>query len=98
MRARQNMDTRGRQPVPSSNVPLRPARSSGFGGGLSVSCTALDDHLACLRRRSYAGKPSTRQYAGSAAAFRQRFVDIQVNAVIYTVFQKKHVTTFSMIN
>jgi len=69
-----------------SSVPLRPGGLRCGFGGLSVSCTALDDHLACLRRRSYAGKPSVPQYGVTAAAFKQRFVDIQVQFNIVTFF------------
>ena len=79
LRARDNVLS---QTVYTDNSEVRTLRRrcrSGAFGSLSVSCTALDDHLACLRRRSYAGKPSTRQYGGTAAAFKQRFVDIQVH-------------------
>jgi len=80
-RARTNVEARCHQPVCSSNVLPRQGRVGGFAG-LSVSCTALDDHIACLRRRSYAGTPSIPQYGVTAAAFKQRFVDIHVSDVI----------------
>ena len=78
VRARTNVEARCRRPVYSGNVLLGQGRG-GVSGGLSVSCTALNDHIACLRRRSYAGKPSVPQYGVTAAAFKQRFVDIQVS-------------------
>ena len=93
MRLRTNLESRCCRPpaVNTSNVILRQHRAgsvsgsagvpSGFGG-LSMSCTALNDHIACLRRRSYAGKPSIPQYSGTAAAFKQRFVDIQVHSYV----------------
>ena len=79
-----------------SSVPLRPARAGRFAG-LSVSCTALDDHLACLRRRSYAGKPSTPQYGITAAAFKQRFVDIQVVNSVTCVISRALIAEFYIL-
>jgi len=78
VRARSIALSRQRQSEYTESVLLRHGRHLGGFAAVSGSCVDLDDHLACLRRRSYAGKPSTPQYSSTAAAFKQRFVDIQV--------------------
>jgi hypothetical protein len=63
-------------------VVLRHGTRVKFESPLSASCGSLSDHLACLRRRSYAGKPSTPL---APTSFKRRDVDIQVRILIILI-------------
>ena len=64
--------------VCGQRVVLRPGSRAAakFESPFSGSCSSLDERLACLRRRSYAGKPSN-----PVCSFKRRDVDIQVRIV-----------------